>query len=472
MGGLTLQQGAGTPPADRRRHTNEYTRGFYEDRGFRNRDGERDKPLPARPPPFPQPDLQWQPTRYPAPGPLPAPPAMAMPEPQPFGKPAPSLTSQYAQEIWNGKLAYPQLTAMGPQTPHLPPRPSSDPSVPKVSESISGLRPEPPSTPKRGNAFTPSQHPATLPKPVKDSGSHFSPAGTPTKPSRKRSASTSALPPSGVTLTPSGTLQCSGLTQAGQRCKKMAKVDPVLAYVLGDDEDDNDDGIIQVYCSQHKDKVLDKKEFLSPVTGEYVKFDEYIPSYLEPATQTALRALMTKLASKADRDGYIYGFEILDPDNDEYVFFKVGRTVKLNKRMDEWAKQCGSKSQHLRGRWPEMPGDDAPDLMGRLQEGHRGKFCFRLERLIHVELADLALNGQYLLPGFPTVSPDFTDNGSPKAKLKKKCVDCGKMHKEIFAFQRPQKGRFHKHEWELIVKQIIHKWGRFVEEHVVQESKD
>ena len=102
---------------------------------------------------------------------------------------------------------------------------------------------------------------------------------------------------------------------------------------------------------------------------------------------------MIKMASKADRDGYIYGFEILgmtplrllsshahmpyiqDPDNDEDVFFKVGRTVKLNKRMDEWANQCGSKSQHLRGRWPEMPGDDAPDLMGRLQQGRKGNFA-------------------------------------------------------------------------------------------------
>lgn len=157
--------------------------------------------------------------------------------------------------------------------------------------------------------------------------------------------------------------------------------------------------------------------------------------------------------------------------------------------MDEWEKQCGSKSQYLRGRWPEVDGDDEPNLMGRLVEGPKGKFCFRLERLIHVELADLAQNGQYLLAGFPSVDPDFSDNSTPsKPTPRKKCVDCmllfiwnascsradllqgGKVHKEIFTFKRPTKGRFKKHEWELIVKQIIHKWGRFVETHVVQES--
>ena len=169
----------------------------------------------------------------------------------------------------NAGLGNPQLNAAGPPTPYLPPRPNSDPSVPQASESISGRRPGPPSTPKRGSA-NPPQAPSTLPKPVRASGSQFSPAGTPTKPSRKRSSSTSALPLSAVTLTPSGTFQCSGLTQAGQRCKKMVKVNATLTSVLGDDEDE--DGGIQVYCAQHKEKVLDKKEFLSPVTGEYVKF--------------------------------------------------------------------------------------------------------------------------------------------------------------------------------------------------------
>ncbi|KAI0702314.1 hypothetical protein BC835DRAFT_1264087 [Cytidiella melzeri] len=387
-----------------------------------------------------------------------------MPQPQPTGR-LPSKTLQFAQDVWNGAGPLQQAT-LGPPTPSLPPRPSSDPSVPTVHEPVTSRRYEPPITPGRGNAL-PS--PATLPNPIKVSNSEWSPAATPTKPTRKRSASTSALPASAAVSTLPGNYQCSGLTQAGQRCKRSVSASGVLTSVLGDDE--GEDGTIQVYCPQHKKKVFDKKEFLSPVTGEYIKFEDYIPSYLDPITQAALRVLMTKMASKSDRDGYIYGFEILD-DKHEYVYCKVGRTVKLNKRMDEWAKQCGSKSQHLRGRWPEVAGDDAPNLMGRLQEGPRTKFCHRLERLIHVELADIAHNAQYLMTGFPSVAPDFGESGSPKTKRKEPCADCDKVHKEIFAFKRARKGRFSKREWELIVKPIIHKWGQFVEDHVVQEGQN
>lgn len=261
-----MKQDAKTPPANSKPQTNEFIGGFYGSQGAPNRDDRHDRPSQDV---YPQTLPQWQPARYPVPGPLPTPPAMLMPEPQVAGRPTQSLTSQYAQGIWNAGLGNPQLNAAGPPTPYLPPRPNSDPSVPQASDSISGRRPGPPSTPKRGSA-NPPQAPSTLPKPARASGSQFSPVGTPTKPARKRSSSTSALPLSAVTLTPSGTFQCSGLTQAGQRCKKMVKVNPTLTSVLGDDEDE--DGGIQVYCAQHKEKVLDKKEFLSPVTGEYVKF--------------------------------------------------------------------------------------------------------------------------------------------------------------------------------------------------------
>ncbi len=277
MGGLTLQQGAAIPipPGNRRRSTNDFVGGFQGEHGPHGRDSKRDKPLPASPPPFPQPNPQYQPTRYAAPGPLPTPPAIVMPEPSIPGRPPGSLTIQYAQEMWNGNLGYTNLATLGPPTPHLPPRPNSDPSVP-TTNSISGRQPRPPVTPKRGSGPPPTQLPATLPKPVKVSGSAFSPAGTPTKPSRKRSASTSALPPTSATSTTPGTYQCSGLTQAGQRCRKIVKANPILTSVLGDDSDDEGTEI-QVYCAVHKDKVLDKKEFLSPVTGEYVKFAGELP---------------------------------------------------------------------------------------------------------------------------------------------------------------------------------------------------
>jgi hypothetical protein len=42
----------------------------------------------------------------------------------------------------------------------------------------------------------------------------------------------------------------------------------------------------------------------------------------------------------------------------------------------------------------------------------------------------------------------------------------GQAHKEIFTFTRIEKGKYKAKEWELIVKPIIEKWGKFVEEHV------
>ena len=47
------------------------------------------------------------------------------------------------------------------------------------------------------------------------------------------------------------------------------------------------------------------------------------------------------------------------------------------------------------------------------------------------------------------------------------CVAGGKIHKEIFTLERAPKGsKFYQREWELLVKPIIEKWGRFVEEFV------
>ena len=66
----------------------------------------------------------------------------------------------------------------------------------------------------------------------------------------------------------------------------------------------------------------------------------------------------------------------------------------------------------------------------------------------------------------------------------KPCVDCtkfslgalshllifvckgGAIHKEIFTFQRVQKGRYKNVEWEQLVQPVITKWGRFVADYV------
>lgn len=96
----------------------------------------------------------------------------------------------------------------------------------------------------------------------------------------------------------------------------------------------------------------------------------------------------------------------------------------VNKRLAEWSKQCEGKEQVLRGYHPCEDDVDPADLMnGRLAPGPPGAFCFRLERLVHLELADIAHNSQHLLPRFPKIEfDDVTFN--TKEKTKRKCPDC------------------------------------------------
>lgn len=111
---------------------------------------------------------------------------------------------------------------------------------------------------------------------------------------------------------------------------------------------------------------------------------DWIPSYLSSETKAALRAEMDKPPSTKDVPGYIYCYEIRDPKTPNQVHLKVGRAVKLVKRLDEWAKRCGSKEVVLRGWWPGAVIDDdgaGPSLLrGRIQAGEKGKYCHRLER--------------------------------------------------------------------------------------------
>lgn len=208
---------------------------------------------------------------------------------------------------------------------------------------------------------------------------------------------------------------------------------------------------------------------------------------------------MEKPRSRADVSGYIYTFEIRDPKTPNKIHLKVGRAVNLVKRMDQWDKQCGSKEQVLRGWWPGTVEDDdggPTSLMkGRVKAGDKGPLCHRLERLVHLELADLAVNSPYLDPDFQTIAAKKKDKGkdkdvgggTPSKKaiqaiklISSPCTDCmsllciplchvclltggftgGTIHKEIFSMDRVERGPYKGKEWESIVKPVIEKWGR------------
>ncbi|KAH7927085.1 hypothetical protein BV22DRAFT_306785 [Leucogyrophana mollusca] len=264
---------------------------------------------------------------------------------------------------------------------------------------------------------------------------------------------------------------CIAMTLADVRCSRRVRVPSTYTHL---------DPVLDVYCSQHGKQVMKRSGVYAHLPGRpdrWIEFNDYIPQYLQCDTQRALKTIMATKASSSDVPGYIYTFEIRDPKRPEVIQFKVGRTVKLTKRLDEWAKQCRSKEQIVRGVWPGTVEDDNDPangslLRGRLSGGEKGPLCHRVERLVHIELADLAVHAPYLDPKFPKVELNPPQSGtSPKKKAAatapapKPCPDCSKTHKEIFTFRRPKKGQFEGREWDLIVKPVIEKWGKFVADH-------
>lgn len=119
----------------------------------------------------------------------------------------------------------------------------------------------------------------------------------------------------------------------------------------------------------------------------------------------------------------------LDPEDTSVVHLKVGRSANLVERIDEWAKQCGSKEQVLRGWWPGTIEDDDNEsslLRGCVNPGAKGICSHRLERLIHLELADLTTHTPYLKKGFPNMASPALEE-SPVKKEEEDENWCSKL---------------------------------------------
>jgi len=174
---------------------------------------------------------------------------------------------------------------------------------------------------------------------------------------------------------------------------------------------------------------------------------------------------MCKARSRSDVHGYIYTFEIRDSAAVETIQLKVGRAVNLVKRIDQWSKQCSSKEQIIRGWYPgtvEADEDEQSLMKGRIKPGAKVPWCHRLERLIHLELADLVATRAYLEPGWPNVSASALKAGAIASVKRTPCTDCRKTHKEIFELQRFKRGQLVGKEWDMVVRPVIERWGKFV----------
>ncbi|KAF5372994.1 hypothetical protein D9758_001597 [Tetrapyrgos nigripes] len=425
-------------------------------------------------------------------------------------QPAPQPTPQYGHHQFNGPTfvggfhmpSAPSTTSLTMQyalnnQPHY----LAPPPLPRPPRAVS----DPPPSFPNPVVFDPGFDPGSLPpSPARPPARPSISSASPPKPARLRASST---PPSPIAVTSSSNsastddvTQCSGVTKTGKRCTRQVKKGPAITGAQPDDKS------VERFCHQHTKELLNPSGFYVSGT-EWIDFVDYIPDYLSPDTQVALRVEMEKARSSSDVEGYIYAFEIRDPDDKKNIKLKVGRTVNVVKRLNEWSKQCGSKEQVLRGWFPGAVEDDDDDsnaslMKGRVRAGGQGVWCHRLERLIHLELADLAVNGAYLEPGWKpfikgpgkgrsqqiqaaktklvnSSKSSSTTSSPPSTPTKSKkhlglgngggyapCKDCGSIHKEIFQFARFGKGRNEGREWELVVKAVCEGWTNFVKDFV------
>lgn len=113
-----------------------------------------------------------------------------------------------------------------------------------------------------------------------------------------------------------------------------------------------------------------------------------------------------------------------DSTDKKTIHLKVGRATNLNRRMDQWGKQCGSKEQILRGFWPGGMDKAGVPMKGLVQAGPKGPWCHRVERLVHIELSDLVEHTPYLEDGYPNVSANKEVGRKVGKKDVKRCPDC------------------------------------------------
>ena len=185
----------------------------------------------------------------------------------------------------------------------------------------------------------------------------------------------------------------------------------------------------------------------------------FIPSTLAPQTTSILLAELAKPVSPHDEDGYIYMFWLTDaaamtPDartassilSDQLpstpngrrksdvlqayvaqsgvngkkpksatILLKIGRASNVQRRMNEWTRQCGYNLSLVRF-YPYVPTSSRPNTSTTptTPAPQKVPHAHKVERLIHLELAD--------------------------QRVKRSCDSCGKEHREWFEVSTSREG--------------------------------
>lgn len=151
---------------------------------------------------------------------------------------------------------------------------------------------------------------------------------------------------------------------------------------------------------------------------------------------------MRRPGSEGGPAGWIYGYEIIGKDstdttdvlrdveppvensNADVVEIKVGYTTGLTRRLADW-RHCVGSPPALLGFWPRETDDDITSA--HLQVGLPGPYAAMLEKLVHIELTDLAVNAPYLVTTSGTTSRGL--RRGPRV-FRRRCPKCGSSTNE------------------------------------------
>ncbi|KAK8001750.1 hypothetical protein PG991_013972 [Apiospora marii] len=116
-------------------------------------------------------------------------------------------------------------------------------------------------------------------------------------------------------------------------------------------------------------------------------------------------------------------------NNKKTILLKIGRANNVQRRLNEWKRQCGFNISLIRY-YPYVP-TAAPTEVRKMPHSHK------VERLIHIELEGLGMR--------------VTDKGN--------CESCGRAHKEWFEVEASRKGIE-------LVDEVVRRWSDWDETRV------
>ncbi|KAL0949051.1 hypothetical protein HGRIS_009144 [Hohenbuehelia grisea] len=261
-------------------------------------------------------------------------------------------------------------------------------------------------------------------------------------------------------------LLCSGHTRHGAPC--MNKVGP--------------NGFSSApgvrYCHQHATRAAEQN-LASVECGISLdeRLEKWLPKYLRPEAKKKLLKVMKEGPRPKEAPGYIYSIHYVDQG--EQLQLKIGRTKDVRRRLRDWRKQCKTEMT-LFGVHPleeeinnnaSLRSTSRPREVPRLGEPVRNSKL--LERLVLLEMIDIASSQAHLMPTWPAVEGSALV--SPLARPSQsdlQCPGCKKTHVEMFSIARFTEKASRGREWELIILPVIQRWERFISDEWPQRREE